>query len=474
MLFFALAALIVATVWFGVVLRWGSVVTVGLSVLVTGTVVGPYFFAVNGPVQISIDRLLWGVMVVIFFAHRRMGRTEPKSLGRGEWALLAFLVLTFFSAKLGDPPSDGSNPVARWLFYIAMPVGTFFAVRGAKIGDQEVKWLLRVLVALGCYVATMALFEVSGWHAFVFPRYIVNPEQWEFFGRARGPLMNPSANGILLTICLGAALACWQSSGRGGRLGYAAVMGLMLLGCAATLTRCVWLGAVGFLAITIFMTLPRHWKGLAIVSVSVLGATAGPLAIDAFLTMKRDKNLSAQAAKESIELRPLLAVTAWEMFQDRPFLGHGFGRYLDNNTEYVQRHQWDLPLANAQQYVQHNILLSILVDCGMIGLLLYAGVLGWWLWIAFALYRRSATLATQRLGLVLLAALVGYIINGMFQDATIFPMIHLYLALLAGLAVGATEAIGGRVVAKAFAPAATFNVGLGHWPERRQTTLPPH
>lgn len=465
MLFIAFAALGAIAVWSLILLRHGSVYGVALLTMVCGIFAGPPFFSIDGPMQISVDRVMWCFAIGMFVVHWKLGRVELKKLTRGDWLVIGLCVITLLSSLRGGPGPVGEHKIARWLFYLAMPVGIYFITRNAKIQKRDLITLFYLFSVIGFYVGGMAICEVTGLHALVFPRYVVDPEQFEFLGRARGPLMNPAANGILITTCIGATLAAWRVSSELARYGLAIIFVVELLGAFATLTRCVWMGVLLFLGLMIWLALNRTWRITSIVSVIIVALTLGPVAARSLATMKRDKHLSAEAALESVMLRPILGVIAWEMFKERPLVGHGYGRYLVHHKEYVQDPRWEMPLKSGVGFVQHNIVLSILVDCGLVGVAFYVGMLVWWGWMAFMLYLKSPDLENKSLGQMMIAALLSYAENGMFQDATIFQGIHALLMLLAGIMVSVTWS---QRTSGAWVPSS----GLGHLRERKQTRGP--
>lgn len=432
-----LLLLLAVAIWAGVFLRYGSVLLLALAILVAGTVFGPAFYAVEGPFQISSERVLFAALVPLFFIHRWAGRSDPKPLSRGDWLVLGLTGYLACSSLIGGSNSASGNTIARWLFYVALPCGMYFAARGSRITERDLRWLCNGFLGLGIYLAVIAWLEGFGLHSLILPRYIANPEYWEFFGRARGPLLNPAANGILLTAALGVSVTRWLDAGRFGRLAYAAATLLLLGACYFTLTRCVWLGAATAIGWIIFLRLPTRWRIWSLACVVICGGLLATTLGEDLLKLKRDEQLSASASLESIKLRPMLAAIAWEMFQDQPLVGHGFGHYLDHNGPYAEAHAWEMPLRTATSYVQHNVVLSMLVDTGVIGTCLYLATLAWWCLLAWKLQRHSNNDPTLKTFAGLTMAIgLAYWINGMFQDATIFPMIHMFLWTIGGLLVG--------------------------------------
>jgi O-antigen ligase len=433
---FSLACL----VWMVPLLQRGRMIGIAMLVLGVGTVFGPSFFAFDGPIQISLDRLLWLGMLGVAVIGWRLGRTHLPKLNRMDWLLIGILCWFFASALRGGVVPTGSSPVARWLFYLLMPAGMYAAARMVEIRAGDVRWILGGSIVLGVYLAVTALLEVNEMHSLVFPRFIADAEEWEFFGRGRGPLLNPAGNGFLMSIALVAAALGFLYAPRRGKLMYALVAIVLCVGVYATLTRSAWVGGCFAVGVVGLMYSPRWARVLALATVVVLGGASLAGARDQLLRMKRDKILSAEDAEKSVQLRPLLAVVAWEMFKDHPIIGHGYGHYFEHNDPYHNDRSYELPLEQARTYAQHNVFLSILVDTGMVGLAMFVSWMAILAGIGWRLARdwQNST-ETRWIGLLLLGAMTAYVCNGMFQDVMIIPMVHMFLFFLAGVSVTVYE-----------------------------------
>ena len=427
---------IAGLVWMLPVIQRGRVLVFAMVTLIVGTVFGPAFFSVDGPIQFSLDRLLWIAMFGFAAIGWRLSYTHVPRLNRMDWVVMAIVVWFFLSAIRGGPMPTGSPPIARWLFYILMPAGMYTIARLVDIRGKEVRWMLVGSIVLGLYLATTAMLEVTGLHQLVFPMYIRNPENWVFFGRGRGPLMNPAGNGIVISIGVTAATLGVIFAERRQKLLFA-VLGVVLLGgIYATLTRSVWLGSLLAMGLVALVYSPRWVRVVGLASVFVIGGASVLGVKDQLVRMKREKNLSAADAEKSIQLRPLLAVVAFEMFKDRPLIGHGFGRYNEQNERYHNNRSYDLPLGQARRYTQHNVFLSILVDTGLIGLTLFIAWFAMLAGIGWQLARKvPSRRESQWVGLLVLGLLAAYTCNGMFHDVLIIPMVHMFLFFLAGVAV---------------------------------------
>ncbi len=437
----ALAALI----WAIHLIRLGNLPLAGLAILLVGTVCGPAFFALNGPVQISADRVLWGLVLVMLGIHWRLGKTDFGALSRGDWCLLFLVAWLAISTQRGGPVPGDASPFARWLFYIFMPLGMYWVARGSKLQPRDMRWILNALVGLAVYLAVTGWCEMRGWHAVVFPKYIVDPKIWEFYGRARGPLLNPAANGILLTLGWGAAMLQWLQAGRLGKALYGLAVLVIALGLYATLTRGVWVGGALALAILAYHHLPRWLSIVGLVCVLLISGGAAIGLKDQLLRLKRDKNLSAAEAEKSLQLRPVLAIVAFEMFKDKPITGFGYGHYFAHSGPYHDTLKYGSRLSSARPYMQHNVLLSILVDSGLVGLLPLVFLLLYWSACGWKLVGSvGPPTADKQLGLLMLIAMGSYLVNGMFQDVSIIPMVHMFLFYLAGLTVGTWQRASGE------------------------------
>jgi O-antigen ligase len=292
------------------------------------------------------------------------------------------------------------------------------------------------LTVFGIYLALTALAEALRLHEFVFPHYIASSEYYEFFGRARGPLLNPAANGYLLAVGFGAALMWWPRLNRVGQLGLLAVAALFCAALYGTLTRCVWLGGVALLSIIGALSLPKSWRLPLIGSVILAAVLVAVTQWERLVSFKREEGRGAQEAAESVELRPILGLVAWKMFLREPLFGCGFGHYRERYVDVLDDRDSDLPLDKSRRYVQHNVWLGLLTETGLVGTVLFTMLVGYWLRDAWRLWRSSEPLWARQFGLLFLATFASYVANAMFQDLAIVPMINMILFFLAGLAAG--------------------------------------
>jgi O-antigen ligase len=193
------------------------------------------------------------------------------------------------------------------------------------------------------------------------------------------------------------------------------------------------MGGILVLALAVGLALPGNWRlpllGGGLAAAVLLAATHW----DELLSFKRDEALAADKTAESVQLRPILAKIAWEMFLDRPLLGCGYYQYKTEHLDYLADRSTSLPLERGREFIQHNVALSLLTETGLVGLGLFAAMLFYWARDAWRLWRNAALpLWTRQMGLLLLIAMGAYLLNGMFHDVSVLPMANMTLFFLAG------------------------------------------
>ncbi|HUY33055.1 MAG TPA: O-antigen ligase family protein [Pirellulales bacterium] len=435
MLIVGLIAALSALVWGAALFCRGGLLAGCLAVLLAGTCFGaPFFSLPAGPVPLTSDRLLWVALLVQYLVWRRLGWAEPKPLGKAEYVMGALTAWLCVSTISHDWHVRGSQPAACLVFYYLMPLGLYWVARQSRLSEPALKAMFRCLAIFGVYLALTALAETEQAWSLVFPRYIASPSEVHFFGRGRGPFLNPVANGLVMTVCLAGLLMGWPRLGRWGQLAILPVSLIFALGIYATLTRCVWIGGVAALVIVVGLPMPRAWRAPLIVGSLLVVTAFGLTQWERMLAFKRDQALSEADTAESVRLRPILAAVAWNMFRDRPLAGCGFGHYRDEFVNYLADRSFDLPLEKARRYVQHNTFLALLTETGLIGASVFTTLLVIWGRGAWRLWHApAAPPAIRQQGLLFLAFLAGYLPNAMFHDLSIIPMLNMLLFFLAGV-----------------------------------------
>ena len=424
--------------WGGILLIRGGLLAGGLMVLLAGTCFGPPFFSLpGGPLPLTSDRILWLLLTGLYGVSRIRGWIEARPMTKADWLLAGLLALLFCSTFAHDWRVRQNQPAAWLLFFYLMPAGMYWIARQTPVTERGSRAMFACLAVFGLYLAVTAIAEARQLWWLVYPRYIASREYLNFFGRGRGPLLNPAGCGFFLSICWSSALMFWPRWGRVGKAVLLAMSVVYALGVYSTLTRCAWIGAAAGMSIVIGLAIPRSWRMTLLASGCLAATLVGATQWERFMAFKRDQGLSAQDTAESVNLRPILAVVAWNMFLDRPLLGCGFGQYRDEFPAYLNDRTTELPLEKARPYLQHNVFLALLTEVGLAGMCMFIALLTAWLFDAWKLWGlASAPLWARQQALLFLATIGAYLPNAMFHDMSIIPMVNMAIFFLAGLSSG--------------------------------------
>lgn len=438
----ALIAAAAGLLWATILMYRGGLIAVCTSVVLAGIVLGPSFLSLpGGPMPITIDRVLLGGLIVAYGLARWLGWVDARPTAAADMILLSLVGILTFNVFLHDWKINRSQPLSYLVFLWLMPAALYWVTSQVRLSERGMKYLFGVFGAFGLYLAFTAVCEAKYKWGFVFPRYIVSPEFKEWIGRGRGPLLNPAGNGILMTVCMVCGFMAWpRLAWRGRMLLMFAFLPVISLGVYYTLTRSAWMGFALAALVMVAVYLPKRFRVPAIVSVLLVSSVYTAANWERLLAFKRDKELTPADAADSASLRPILAYVGWQMFQDRPILGVGLGHYEEACPPYLTDRSIDLPLYKVRPYVQHNALLSMLVETGLIGTTAWLLLIFLWCREAWRLWRAERRMLWQRqVGLLFLAAMAAYLPNAIFQDTTIIPMANMLMFFLAALVMNVSR-----------------------------------
>ncbi|MBX3433989.1 MAG: O-antigen ligase family protein [Pirellulales bacterium] len=443
-----LAILALAALAWGVVLgRRLPMLAACAAMIALGYVLGPPLWSPKvGPVTLTVDRLLIGGLATLFVWQWRTGAARWRSLTGVDLALIALLAYLTVRTALTPAPDAVRSSVGPWWRLLAafwIPAGLYFFARSAQLDEINWRRMVRVVIALGAYLAFTAVAEVTKQWWAVFPRYIADPTLGEHFGRARGPALMSASLGVYLTYAFWAAWLSWPSASRWGRTVLLAMLGATALGVFLTFTRSTWLGLAGGLAVLPILQAPRRWR-LPLAGACGIAVVAGGLLLGgtvAHMGRQDAAGAEAGAAEHSVYQRASFVIVSMRMFRDAPAWGHGFGRFYDKKLPYISDRSQQIELDSIRGLDHHNTLLSILTETGLVGFGLYMTLLVAWTRAAWDLWRDEARPAWQRRhGVFTLGVIIAYLASALFHDLTLSPTEHWMLFLASGVASGLLSA----------------------------------
>jgi putative inorganic carbon (HCO3(-)) transporter len=293
--------------------------------------------------------------------------------------------------------------------------------------------LAQTLTVLGVYLGATAVFETLKLNALVFPSYINDPSLGILYGRARGPFLEPVADGLVLAVCAFAAAMVARRRGGAWRWVAIASMLLCLLGTLLTLTRAIWLGtALAVALVCLIDARLRRWFP-ALLVVGALGVAAALIAIPGL-----GSQAQARAGTErSIYDRQNTNAAALRIIEQKPLDGVGWTRFRLVSAEWV-RQAPDYPITNIAIEV-HNVFLGRAAELGLPGALVWGCSLlvGP---VTIALRTRGLTDEQRDWRLVLIGALTTWAVAAMLGPLP-YALPNLMVWLLAGMVAGPRDAV---------------------------------
>ncbi len=406
-----------------------------VGIVVVGSVFSHDFFHVSGgPIPITLDRVMFVALLALAGWSWLLNREDLRPINRLDVALVGVMAILFFSTITHDYKFENNLPLSRLLFFNLIPFGVYAVVRTAKLSQSDLAMYSIVLASFAVYLALTGIAELKQFHAIVFPRYIVNSSNLEFFGRGRGPFLNPVSNGVFQIVGLCSLWVWWPKSNSRVRALIVVTSLVIVAGVYATLTRSVWLTLIVVAGTAIWVPASQARKGGLVVVGTLVAILLFPVLGEKLTSFKRDKDVTVSEMTQSAQLRPLFLTVAMRMFQDRPLLGCGYGQYRRAKYPYLQDAYTGKPLTQTKAYLQHNVFLAYLTELGLFGLAaltVMLGVMTRYAWQGWADQRKP--LIQRQFGLLLAAVLAAYCINGMFHDTSIMPMLNMLVFVIAGI-----------------------------------------
>lgn len=391
-----------------------------------------------GPLPLTIDRLVLVLLVGAYFVQRRLGRVEPKTLTGVDCLVLLLagtLTVSTFTHDWRITQAGDISPVWRLTFAYLMPMVLYWIARQSTLTERGVWWLHAAMASFGLYLAITGLAEISQQWWLVFPKYIADPKIGIHFGRARGPMVQAACYGTSVAICLLGAWIWRPRLSRPGQLLLLATLPLFVGAIYFSYTRSAWLATgLGLMVVTGLM-LPSRWRLPVLGGIAACGLIVAISRWDSLLGFQREQ--SAGNTRKSVDMRGSFAYASWLMFQDRPLWGCGFGQYRRDVLPYLSDRSSDLDLESIRGYVHHNTLLCLLVENGLIGAVLFLGVLIGLARSAWRLHQSVNSPPWVKLQAALfLGVLAAYTVQMLSHDVTYTSIENMLLFFLAGITMG--------------------------------------
>ena len=431
-----------------------------LTAINAGAALGVYIAALSLFAVVHYDGLgpafgrpdYYALLILVAGLAIRMALNRASRTGPGDRATL--LVVGFVGYGLLQTALMGVLTRSVFMIYLWMPglpMMMFLLVAQYGLSSREFRALVCSLLVLGSYMALVSIAERVGWHDLIVPAWIADPSLTSILpglgpstvatGEARsgGLLMQPAWNGLALSLIYCVAILSFRMFNRrsGWLLGIVAL--LCLVGVFFSETRASWLAC----ALASLALLSRPSKTRAKTRLKRFGVVSASIIVILALVVLPDTSARQRIGESgTVFYRFNLWKVALSMAAARPLFGSGFTTFDDQVSDY----QDEMTLGcqapgqvtclngrmNIDNDAAHNTVLSMLVELGAIGLVLYFGAL-------MVIFRRARTAALElwgREGAVWVAVFFGvYFLQAQFAVAH-EPTTNLMLFGLLGAVAG--------------------------------------
>ena len=413
------------------------------SLWITATVLwGGYFgaFRIPGLFDLTLERffLICTLGTAIFMVGKhRVSFAMSKAAD--------ILMILFLFACLVSMGIHGFLPAFRtfakpWFLFITgylFPFVGFLLAKYFLDPDRDYPLFFRVLFFLGAYISIIAIFENYKLNSLIFPRYISDPTVLLHLERARGPFQNAAINGVLLGVSFIAGFAMIPLNRGYMKYLYTMLLFLFFPAIYFTRTRSVYLLFLVILGGILigFKATGQKWKllGIPLVMVAFLAA------MNADRLTSTDRLSGGLYQVEEIDIRFQLMNKSLYIFGNNPIFGIGLAQFRAASL-----------FATSQAEFQHNHIMGIAAELGLIGLLLYLGFIGVILYRVIKLTFAVPEGQFINTNLVLLLALA--VLANLISNTFLEPSLHLFTDLNMFVFAGMIDRLYNRYVLKTDVP----------------------
>lgn len=422
---------------------------------------------------LTIPRIMIVLLVVLFGAMAAIGRF-PLQLGRPVGtAILVFAAYLTYSAFAGgfetrSPVSVHYRLISGYLF----PFVVFWLMLHALRRERDFRRVAVFFAALAVYLTFTGWCERLDLRALLWPSFIGDPSVGIHWGRVRGPFVSSPAMGLALVFCFFSNLVLARHTTHGRQWLLYALDALMLPVIFWTRTRSVWLAFALCMLIWLFYSSRRLTRIIAVSLMAALVMVVAVLNMENFLGAERAKGGLTDVGP--ILLRIGLAEITAEMVADHPLTGVGFGHFRDVAPRYGRRPS--SPYQVNASTMEHNNMLSIVAETGLIGLALYLAVILLLLRLSVRLFRRMPPrcpgFVNRDLIVMYWIVAAAFIVDGMFRETTASPFANTLFFGLSAMVVALDRRMSSIVAGDGPGDGPADDAAAGPFPSRPVAARP--
>lgn len=374
-----------------------------------------------------VDQIAFGLLVVLVGWRTLAMRERIPYVPWLTLPMFGLIVLAVFRA-LREPFDNQTWSMVASKFVVPF-VLMHLAVLVFRGRQERKRFTVFVLLALS-YLVFIAIAFLASAKNLIFPQFILDPSIGNHVARARGPFLQAVANGVSLNV-LGILALVLAAKHR------TVVLLLWLLlpfAVLATMTRTVWIAfAASTIAIAIRVgdtCLRRACVIAAMIGLAV--ALSVGMSNGSWINVVRDRTEELGP----VQVRVSVYEAGWAMFQERPLRGWTANRMYSELARRMEGY-------HMRAFYIHNTYLSLLIEFGLPGLLLYGILLVGLFRLARAdlgdgVRQRGAVSNLRKAWPILLGV---YLVNACFVDM-VYQFVNGLMFTVAGMLYASREAEG--------------------------------
>ncbi len=392
-------------------------------------------WSINFLINIRLERVLFVLLIISFLKYYKGTNCRIKVHPVEIMMLIFFCTILTSCYVYGSFKNPHNRYVSSTLNFMLIPMAIFFITRRLEFDKTKIRKLFFVFILIGLYLGLTGIFEHFDKLSFlVYPKYILDPGIGIHFDRSRGPFVQAAVFGGLLSVIFIVTIF-YIINIRAGII-YWFILASIFVSLYFSYTRSAWLQLfLSTCVVCLFRNKLRKYI-ISLMCVLLLIYMSG-----IFSKFSMDKGTLFTGRDSPIQSRKDIAKSSIEMIKDRPLLGFGYGNFMKSNSAYLEKIEFESGV-RSQGEGNHNVILGMMVEVGMIGTFFYLMIFYYLFKNNFLLLRRLSNTSEfkRNIAIANLSILTGYFISVQFYDPRFFTMLNSLVFCFSGIVFSLAEA----------------------------------
>jgi len=377
--------------------------------------------------NLPLERIIWIFILLLFLIQISNRKIHLLPITILDYVMLIFIGICIASLMGRGIFLAKGKGFREFLNGFGIPFFTFWIGKNIFDDNTKINRLLLLLFYFALYLSITGILERLQLNYLIPHYYFINPIKGTHPGRLMGPLLNAAAYGTFFVMLFHLTFYLFsQVKGTKKRISQTLLFIMPIL-IFFTYTRAVWLSFLISLMLVFLLTpKSRVTYLIMLLCISALVLAYLPNILSA------DRTVGGILARGSINSRMDLYEASYNLFLEKPYLGHGFGHVTHTNIYLSQ-----------EELVSHDSFMSILVELGVIGFFFHCLI--YYLLFKFSInvYKNSDTsgLLGRHFIIIYWAISVTYLLNSLIIEMRYFLLVNSLFFLLSGIVSGVHQRI---------------------------------